>query len=118
MQSAIRFWARGLPKVQIAKHLGRDRNTIAEWIEEHPEAVDEAVRQLTNPSDVFHPMLPLAAAAYRQALENLDAAVARDVFDRLYGKPIVREQRSERREVRIMFVDASDDEAIDGEARN
>lgn len=102
------FLAIGMSVAEIGKRLHRGRETIRRVRDEHPELILQAVRQLTNPADVFAPMLPGAASSYTRALARGDTTTAKDVFDRLYGKPLVREQRLERKEIRITFVDGPD----------
>lgn len=106
--TAAGFFALGISVSEIARRLRRARPTVRRVRDEHPELILAAVRQLTNPADVFAPMLPGAALTYHAALKRADTSVARDVMDRLYGKPLVREQRLERRDVTITFIDAPD----------
>lgn len=100
--------ALGLPIAEISRRVHRSRPTVRQIRDTRQDLVMNAVRQLTNPSDTFAPMLPAAASSYHRALQSGDARVAQDVFDRLYGKPLQREQRTERRDVVVTFVDASD----------
>jgi len=58
--------------------------------------------------------VPAATRAYAELLDQADRdsprlAAADSVLDRVYGKPVIREHRSEHHEVRIVFVDANDD---------
>jgi hypothetical protein len=87
---------------------------VARRIEAFPEAVSEAVRELVDPQDVLRPMLPQALTAIREILESPEDASARlraaqDLLDRLYGKPIVRQQTELLADIRIVFADASPD---------
>lgn len=109
IKSVISFSARGLSNSQVAKKLGKDRRTIARILEDYPELVDEAVRAFVDPTSLLAPMLPKASRAYHWALEKGDTSVAKDVFDRAYGKPIVRTQQELQADIRIVFADASED---------
>ena len=119
IQVAIRRHVRGWSNAAIAREMGKSRETIAKWIADHPAAIEEAVRELVDPGELLRQHVPAATRAYGELLDHADRdatrlAAADSVFDRLYGKPVVREQRSERREVRIVFVDAADDGSVPG----
>jgi hypothetical protein len=125
VQMAIRWHVLGRSNAVIAERLRRGRATIARWLADYPEAIAEAVREYADPGELLRPHVPAASRVYGELLEHADRdstrlAAADSVFDRLFGKPVIREQRSERREVRITFVDAADDgtvpETIDGQA--
>jgi len=82
---------------------------------------EERDRLLGNPIVVFGDMLPQAIQAYEKALreDNLKLAVeiAGEVFDRIYGKPIIRQQTESHQSVVIQFIEGNG-ETIDGEFRD
>lgn len=95
MQVAIRHSARGMTGVEIAHRLGKGDDTIRRWLHSHPDAVDEAVREMVDPADFVRPMVPAALRALREILDapeepSVRLAAARDVLDRNFGKPPVR----------------------------
>jgi hypothetical protein len=90
--------------------LDKDPGTIADWIKRYPGAVEEAVRQLTDPAEVMRPMLTDALRVYGDTLATGDAdghtrlRAAQDVMDRLYGKPTMRTEITNRTAIRVEFA--------------
>jgi hypothetical protein len=113
VQSTIRWAARGIPKKEIAQRLSCNPATVARRLQAYPEAVSEAVRELVDPNDVLRPMLPQALTAIREILESPEDAstrlrAAQDLLDRLYGRPVVRQQTEMLADIHIQFISSPD----------
>lgn len=92
LHAAAALRARGVSYRQIGIRFKRDPETVANRLRDNPELIEQKVRELVDPQAVFAPMVPHAAEAYFDALQDHDepvvrAAMARDVMDRMYGKP-------------------------------
>lgn len=123
--TAIRMHARGRLIKDIAKELGKPKETIGLVIHRYPEIMDACIRELADPERMFLPMMPKAAAAYNRILDRgeaeddvLDAAmsrvqtaVAQDVFDRAYGRPVQRNINEGKHEIHITFHDGDSESA-------
>jgi hypothetical protein len=112
MRAGLALAARGLSIAEISRRLNRHRDSVARWLEVYPEALEQEIMKLVDPSMVFAPMVPNAARAYHAALEAGDTTVAKDVFDRQYGKPVVRTISDSRSDIRITIFDGA--ETIEG----
>ncbi len=119
---------RGKSIDKICEELPLDRGTAYKWLKEPwwPQVeMEERQILLGNPVAVFQEMLPNAIETYRKALEEDNAKlaieVATQIFDRLYGKAVVRQQTESRQSVVIQFIDVPDEikakEVIEGESR-
>lgn len=106
--------ARGRTNQAIAEELERPVGTIISVFKKHPELVEWGIQQVVNPEKMFTPLLSKAAQVFVEVLDlnPQDAAthkvrvdVARDVFDRTYGKPIQRNITDTRGHITIEFVD-------------
>lgn len=92
--------ALGLPARKAARWAGFSETTgrrreAEPWWPKLFEAMRGRLRHIeaTAPPDVEQALLPLlpdAIHAYEQALDEADRSVARDVLDRLFGKPSTR----------------------------
>ena len=98
--TAARLRATGVSLREIAKRLGRDWETVKRYLDS-PDgriALQDAVNAYTPP-DIFSGMVPYAAEAYYDALEDRDepqirATMARDVMDRQFGKSVIRSEHT------------------------
>ncbi len=103
--------ARGQSSKAIAKVLGVSSTLISHLCAkpEYPALFREELDRLVgNPMATFAPMIPAATTAYEQGLEgDKPIDVAKDVFDRVYGKPLVRQQVDSRQRMEIVFIDAT-----------
>ncbi len=103
--------ARGQSTRKIAEVLGVSSTLISHLCAkpEYPALFREELdRAVGNPIATFAPMIPAATQAYEQGLAGEDAIpVAKDVFDRVYGKPLVRQQVDSRQRMEIVFIDAT-----------
>ncbi|MBN1284899.1 MAG: hypothetical protein JXB47_05855 [Anaerolineae bacterium] len=70
---------------------GRSRERAACW----PGALAAMRARLREADPLLLPLLPETLRAYRTALEQDDRTVARDVLDRLFGKPGTRKTDAE-----------------------
>lgn len=92
----------------IAQIMNVTPRTIQRWLKEHPEAVYAAVmRTEDDPKSLARPLVPYASSRYREALVegSLREAipVAKDVLDRHYGKPVVRQAQDVRTRIQIVY---------------
>ena len=85
----------------------RNAQTLSRFRAKHQDLIIAEARRMTDSRPVFEPMLPKAAEAYHVALDEHDTTVARDVFDRLYGKSRVNDAGSSTVSVSITFVSAT-----------
>lgn len=121
--AAIRMYVRGMRVTDIAREMKKVPSTVHFAINRYPDLVEAAARELADPEKMFLPMMPKAAAAYHRVLERgeaegdvLDAAmsrvqtaVAQDVFDRAYGRPVQRNINEGKHEIHITFHDGDGD---------
>jgi hypothetical protein len=112
VRAALALVARGLSKTEAGRRVSRGPRSVSLWTQQYPEVLEQEVLKLVDPSMVFAPMVPHAARAYHQALEAGDTTVAKDVFDRQYGKPVVRTISDSRSDIRITIFDGA--ETIEG----
>jgi hypothetical protein len=112
IRAGLALVARGLSKSEVGRRVNRQPAAIYKWIANYPDVLEQEVLKLVDPSMVFAPMVPHAARAYHQALEMGDTSVAKDVFDRQYGKPVVRTISDSRSDIRITIFDGA--ETIEG----
>jgi hypothetical protein len=112
IRAGLALVARGLSKAEVARRLNRRPQAVFQWINLYPDVLEQETLKLIDPGMVFAPMVPNAARAYHQALEAGDTTVAKDVFDRQYGKPVVRTISDSRSDIRITIFDGA--ETIEG----
>lgn len=117
--------ARGRSNTQISAEVNRSPNMVGLAFKAHPELLEWGIQQVVNPERMFTPMLPKAAKVFDEVLDldPQDAAthkvrvdVARDVFDRAYGKPVQRTITDTRGNITIEFID--DDPSHEASQRN
>jgi hypothetical protein len=110
--AAVAFFARGLSYAEIGRRLSRDEHTIAKWVSDRPDLLESEVRRLVDPAESLRQHLPRATQAYGEALNSerdaVKLAAAEGVYDRVYGKPVVRTELKAQVEALIVFVDAPD----------
>lgn len=85
--------ARGKTVAEASKEAGVSRTTPAtHWdMEEINAAILEVQqRMIANPSDAFTPLLPKALGTLERALDHNSMDAAKEVFNRLWGKPLQR----------------------------
>lgn len=90
--------ALGLTKTESAKRAGFSRGTAYNREQEPywPGAMAIIQARLSKVDPTLLPLLPDAIRAYQDALEEADKSAARDVLDRVFGKPGVRKAQSEQ----------------------
>ena len=101
--------------VAICRELHVGHTTLMQWKKDplFLQLVTEAQNRLANePMFAIQPLVPRALGRYEEALntkdkDNLGIAVrvAQDVLDRAYGKPVIRQQVAEMKEVHIHIHD-------------
>ena len=110
--------ARGRTNGQIAEELGKNISTVISTFKVHPELLEWGIQQVVNPEKMFTPMLPKAAKVFDEVLDlnpadaathKVRADIARDVFDRAYGKPVTRNITDSRGTITIHFGDDDPD---------
>ena len=113
---AAQLKAKGWTNVNIAEHVTKNEVTISRLFRDHPELIEWGIQKCSNPEAIFYPLIPRASEVYREVLDldPQDAAthkvrteVARDVFDRSFGKPVQRNITDSRGHITIEFVDSS-----------
>ena len=109
IRRALTFSARGLSNHAVCQEVGCDVRTLKSWMLQYDDVYRQIIEtELADPRRAFAPMLPKAVSAYDKALEVGDTAVAKDVFDRAYGKPIVRQQVETRSLTVVRYVAEQD----------
>ena len=126
--------ARGKTNKEIADILQMSSATVVSWKRQpwfEPMFRAELDRLLGNPLEVFGEMVPKALAAYERELDGGRKAsdVGRDVLDRVYGRPVVRDAAASGVTVNIILRSTpaggvnpyisydSGADVVDGEAR-
>lgn len=114
VQRAVRLYAQGWKKSDVAREVRRDRGTIDRWLENNPAAISEAVHEYTDPRPLLTPLVPKAISAIRDILDGegepaTKLTAARDVLDRMYGKSVVAAAVAARRDIVIRFFDMDED---------
>ncbi len=103
--------ARGQSTRKIAAVLGVSSTLVSHLCAkpEYPALFREELdRAVGSPIATFAPMIPAATHAYEQGLAGMEPIpIAKDVFDRVYGKPLVRQQVDSRQRMEIVFIDAT-----------
>lgn len=107
-QAGLALYARGFSIREVARRLHKDPATVTKWIDAFPDVLNAEIRKLVDPTEVFSPMIPLAAQAYHAALEQGDTKVAQDVFDRQWGKAVVRTVSDSKVDIRISIWDGGE----------
>ncbi len=70
-------------------------------------------RLILSPIDAMTPFLQKALLALDKALDEGDLAAAKEVFDRIYGKPMQRQQSDTSPRITIVFTDHEPTAVID-----
>jgi len=90
----------GMSRTAACRWMGMSPDTGKKWeVANWFKIACETARQkaIGNPIIVFGPLMDKAAEVYNKALDGENIAEARrtakDVFDRVHGKPVVREHR-------------------------
>ena len=103
----VTLMARGLTQQDAAKLLGKSIRTCGRWqhLPWYQPTLDALHLDLQNSIiSTFAPMLPAAIQAYEQNLKKLHPALAQDVMDRLFGKPIQRQELASTQAIFITFT--------------
>ena len=85
--------AHGGTNKAIAEEIGVHEETIGRW-RHRPMVIEacqaEVKRMIEDTARIFDPLIPKALGVYNHHLDALNENVAKDVFDRRLGKPLVR----------------------------
>ena len=109
-RSFVMLLARGKSIGEIVSNLKMSIVTSQRWRKQrwYYEALNEELERLrSSVLETFKPMLPDALATYQDALTNKDTTVARDVLDRVYGKPLAHELSNLNTNITIVLTDIS-----------
>ena len=94
----ISLRAQGLPWAEIGARTNLDPGYCRRWVAAYPELIDREVHRLTDPLHYLEPLIPKAVSTYHEILDDatVDPKVhfdaARDVLDRRFGKPTIRQE--------------------------
>lgn len=119
VQTMLRMIVRNKSKTDIQDEMNISRPTLESYIDRFPLAVLEASLEVAGgPDELMRPLLPKVMRTYDDLLEQrADLAVrgimARDVMDRVFGKPVVRAQVESIQPVNVQFIDLVADEVTD-----
>lgn len=110
IQTALRLFARGRTLEFISKEMGVSIPTIRNWRDRFTQACVDASWEIVEPGEVLRPLLPKAVQTYDKLLDRDDepavqSTIARDVMDRLFGKPVQRQQIEAVQPVTVEFID-------------
>ena len=113
IREAGAFYLRGFSYTEIGLEMGVDRQTVSHWLRSRPELLDSERIAKRDPAGELARHIPAATQAYADLLQpetrqsvRLEAANA--IYDRVYGKPLVRTEAHERRDIRVLLLKASD----------
>ncbi len=111
IQRALALHVRGFSNAAIAEQVHCSERSVQRWLREYPELIDAEIHRIDDdPRAITRPLLPHAASTYRRALEGENLAhavpVARDVMDRHFGKPIVRQAQDVRARIELVYRSA------------
>jgi hypothetical protein len=88
--------ARGKHQAAAAREVGVAKNTVTTWKQTLPEfnrlIVDVQSLLVIDPMSAFGPLIPKAIEAYEHLLQKDNFKAAQDTIDRVFGKPLVRQQ--------------------------
>lgn len=110
-QVAAAMAARGYRWGMIQEVTGLSASAVYEWRRAvwWPLALKEAIEELiTSPTSALASMVPQALQTYENLLKADDRAVAENVLDRVWGKPVVRQQIEEVHDITVTFEDLPD----------
>jgi hypothetical protein len=111
VQTALRMYARGKTKLDIAEEMGISRPTLENWLARFPmAAVEASIEAAVGPDQLLRPLLPKVMGVYNRLLDlnekpEVQGAMARDVMDRTFGKAVVRAQVESVQPVSVEFLD-------------
>jgi len=109
--TALRMMARAKNITEITEALGLSKTTLLAYKDRFPLALQEAsIEAASGPDELLRPLLPKVMFVYDDLLDRTDrpdvqSGIARDVMDRLFGKPVVRTQVESVQPVSVEFID-------------
>ena len=107
-QVAVALAVRGHKRGMISRVAQINSATLYEWVKAvwWPLALKEGIEELmVSPQHTLQSLVPSALQTYENLLKGDDRQVAQDVLDRVWGKPVVRVQTEETKDLNIHFVD-------------
>lgn len=111
----VAYMVRGVRQAEACRRMGITTQTARRWRKEqwYPVVIQEETDKLLgNPNQVFSPMLPPAIGTYLTKLDENNFDVAKDVMDRLFGKPVTRTQSDVKQSVTVIFTRLGDEPAL------
>ncbi len=108
----VAYMVRGIRQAEVCRRMGITTQTARRWRKEqwYPVVIQEETDKLLgNPTQVFSPMLPPAISTYLTKLDEDNFDVAKDVMDRLFGKPVTRAQSDVKQTVTVIFTKLGDE---------